>query len=90
MGIHVDQGSYALILEYVMGTNLFDFMHKFYMRIPLPKQLMVAMQICDAMAYLHRCTHTHTHTRTSTHTRTHTHTHIYINTYAAFGSCTAI
>ena len=50
----VDQGSYSLVQEYIQGTNLFDFMHKFSMKIPLPKQIMVAQQVCDAMEYLHR------------------------------------
>jgi serine/threonine protein kinase len=53
-GIMVDQGAYSLVQEYIQGTNLFDFMHKFNMKIPLPKQIMVAIQVSDAMQYLHR------------------------------------
>ena len=41
------------IATLLQGTNLFDFMHKFKIKIPLPKQLAVALQVCDAMAYLH-------------------------------------
>jgi len=53
LGIHVDSASYSLVQEYIQGTNLFDFMHKFKMKIPLHKQIAVTTQVCDAMAYLH-------------------------------------
>lgn len=53
LGIHHDNGTYSLIQEFIQGTNLFDFMHKFNMKIPISRQLLISVQVCDAMTYLH-------------------------------------
>ena len=54
MGVHIDGAqSYNLVLEYVQGCNLFDYLHKFHRTVPIGKQLQIAVQICDAMVCIH-------------------------------------
>jgi len=53
MGVYQEGQTYSLVQECVSGVNLFDFLHKFHKSVPLDKQLSIALQVCDALAYIH-------------------------------------
>jgi len=53
IGVHTDGQNYSLIQEIVTGCNLFDYLHKYHKTVPIGKQLSVALQICDAMCFIH-------------------------------------
>eukprot|EP00960_Hanusia_phi_P038304 753374-Hanusia_phi.AAC.15 len=53
LGILCDQGISAYVMELLPGCNLFDYLHKHNQMIPLGKQVDVAVQVCDAMMFVH-------------------------------------
>ena len=55
LGVSTDSGQYSLVVEYVAGTNLFDYLHKQQKTISFGKQLGISVQMSDAMAYVHEC-----------------------------------
>ena len=55
LGVMAAENQHTLVCEYVAGTNLFDYLHKYHKTIPIGKQIAISVQICDAMAYVHEC-----------------------------------
>ena len=53
LGVYQEGGTYSLIQECVAGVNMFDHLHKYNKTLNLDRQMGVALQMCDALAYLH-------------------------------------
>lgn len=53
LGVFQEGGTYSLVQECVSGVNLFDHLHKYNKVVPMSKQLGIALQMSDALCYLH-------------------------------------
>jgi len=53
LGVYQEGQTYSLVQECVCGVNIFDYLHIYHKTVPIGKQIGVALQICDALAYLH-------------------------------------
>jgi uncharacterized membrane protein len=53
IGVYSDGIVFSLVHELCNGDNMFDYLHKFNQTVPFGKQLSLALQVCEALAYVH-------------------------------------
>lgn len=54
IGACTKPNEFCIVTEYMMGGNLYDYLHKDHMILELPQLLKFAIDICKGMDYLHQ------------------------------------